>query len=87
MQMPLPQRIQNAPDLNLGLSLYFTAFWDLDTCRPVGFGYGPIPWSAVRDYALTFEFDEEQQEALFYLIRKLDNAYLQHQHKVKKNAP
>ena len=78
MRKPLPKKIQNAPELNLGLELYWDAFWDLSTCRPTGFGAGPIPWLAVRDYSLTFEFDDEQQDDLFHLIRLMDNEYINH---------
>lgn len=83
MRRPLPKRIQDAPELQLGLELYWDAFWDLSTCRTSGFGAGPIPWLAVREYALTFEFDEEQMNDLFYLVRRMDNVYLEH-HKKKQ---
>lgn len=87
MRRPLPKKIQNAPELMLGLELYWNAFWDLSTCRASGLGAGPIPWLAVRDYALTFEFDEEQQEDLFYLVRLMDNEFLiHHQNKEKKSS-
>ena len=33
---------------------------------------GPIPWTAMNEYARTYEFDEEQREALFYYIRHMD---------------
>jgi len=78
MRKPLPKKIQNAPELNLGLELYWNAFWDLSTCRSTGFGAGPIPWLAILEYTRTFEFDEEQQEDAFYLVRVMDNAYLNH---------
>lgn len=75
---PLPEKIANAPELMLGLELYYSAFWDLTTCRQLGFGAaGAIPWSAIKDYAVAFDFDEEQAEDLFYFIRKMDNAYLE----------
>lgn len=74
---PLPEKVANAPALMLGMELYYDAFWDLTTCRQVGFGAGAIPWASVRDYGLTFEFDEEQMEDLFYFIRVMDNAYLE----------
>jgi len=81
MGMPLPDRIAKAPDLHIGLELYYAAFWELDTCRPIGWGMGPIPWAAVKDYAQTFDLDEEQQESLFFLVRKMDNEYLKYMSK------
>ena len=73
---PLPKRIADSPQIQLGLDLYYDAFWELTTCRPLGWGIGPIPWSSMRDYAQTFDFDEEQTSALFYYIRVMDNAYM-----------
>jgi hypothetical protein len=80
----LPDRIQNAPELMMGLELYWDAFWDLSTCRVSGFGAGPIPWLAMREYALTFGFDEEQMDDLFYFVRVMDNEYLNHYAKKEK---
>lgn len=79
----LPDRILNAPQLRLGLELYYGAFSELSSCRTTGFGAGPIPWSVVQDYADTFVFDDEQTEALHYLIRKMDSAYLDHVNRPK----
>jgi hypothetical protein len=79
--LPLPKRIANAPTLFIGLELYYDAFWELDTCREVGWGWGPIPWSAIKDYAETFNFDDEQRDDLYYFIRVMDNAYLRYRHK------
>lgn len=84
---PYPDRIAGAPSLNLGLELYFDAFWDLSSCRGAGWSVMPIPWGVVRDYATTFELDEAQQEDLFYLIRVMDNAFLEHHDKGKKSSP
>jgi hypothetical protein len=80
---PLPEKITNMPELRLGLELYYVAFWDLSTCRPVGLGIGAIPWLAIRDYALAFEFDEEQAEYLFYCVRRMDNAFIEFHSKKK----
>ena len=60
----------------LGLELYYDAFWELSTCRATGLALGPIPWSAIKDYAVTFGLDEAQEEDLFYLVRAVDNAFL-----------
>lgn len=82
-RMPLPKKIQNAPQLRLGLDLYYNAFWDLTSCRAVGWGLGPIPWVSIKDYGETFEFDEDQTESLFYFVRMMDNAFLDH-HRTKE---
>lgn len=62
----------------LGLELFWEAFWELTTCRSVGFSMGPIPWLAMREYAVTFEMGGDQQDDLFYLVREMDNAYINH---------
>ncbi len=77
-RLPLPDRIQNAPELELGLELYYGAFWDLDSCRPLGMGEGPIPWIAIEQYAQLNDIVGDQREMLHFHIRQLDNAYLQH---------
>ena len=73
---PLPDRIANAPELKIGLSLYMQAFFDLDSDRTHTLAPTAIPWSSIKDYALAWQFDEEQTEDLFYLIRKMDNEHL-----------
>ena len=74
--LPLPEKIKNAPVLWIGLQLYWTAFFDLTTCRSSGLTVAPIPWSVMKDYAIAKEFDADQTESLFYLIRAMDNAYM-----------
>lgn len=75
---PLPDRIANAPEVLLGLELYWQAFWELNTCRPAGWGLAPIPWSVMNDYATTFDFDDDQRESLFDYIMRMDKAYRDH---------
>jgi hypothetical protein len=75
---PLPDRIANAPELNLGLALYLNAFFELDTERTNGFGLGRIPLSTIRDYAIGYEFDEHQTEDLFMYVKRMDIAYLEY---------
>lgn len=72
----LPGKIENAPELHMGLGLYYNAYWELTSCRASGWGIGPIPWSAILEYARFFEFSEEQEEDLLYYVRMMDNAYL-----------
>lgn len=74
---PLPDAIQNAPELQLGLELFYIAFMDLSTCRSVGSILpGPIPWSAIQSYCEAFDIAGEQREDLFYHVEHLDKSYL-----------
>lgn len=75
---PLPTAIKNAPELQPGLGLYYTAYLDLQGDRQVGMSEGLIPWTAVDRYAERNQFDDETREDLQYHVRKLDEAYLAH---------
>jgi hypothetical protein len=77
-RLPFPNKIQNAPQLKLGLELYYSAFGDLNSCRQMGYGEGPIPWNAINEYAVLNDFSDEQSEDLVYFVRELDVAYLKH---------
>lgn len=81
--MPIPDFIKNAPELMPGLEVFLQAFWDLSTCRQIGMGLGPIPWTSVESYAtLYFESDGFKQDLHFH-IRQLDAAYLEWANKGK----
>lgn len=84
--MPLPKAIADAPELELGLDLFYLAFMDLTTCRSMGFGEGPIPWSAVRDYCDEMELEGDQREDMFNHIRMMDTTYLNHRASKKQPA-
>lgn len=73
---PLPERIQNAPELRTGLQLYIQAFFDLDSERSHAMGLVAIPWSSINEYAKAFDFDDEQKDCLFFFIRRLDASHL-----------
>ena len=71
--MPLPKRIQEAPELTLGLHLFYVAFLDL----AVG-SSGQISWGEVQNYGLHLDLDEETLEDLHYHIGQMDQARAQH---------
>lgn len=75
---PIPDRINNAPTLTLGLEFYYAAFNELSTCREVGLGMGPIPWTEVRSYADSYGLPEEEAEDLHVLMAIMDEAFLKH---------
>lgn len=86
--MPLPERIANAPELYLGLELYYRAFLDLTSCRGQGYGTeGPISWLSIKDYADAQELDLDQRDDLFYHIQHMDLAYLKHKSEKLKAKP
>lgn len=76
--MPIPDRIKNAPELELGLGIYLGAFYDLDTCRPVGWEEGPIPWTAISEWCDRHGLDGDQRDAMNHHIRAMDLEYLKY---------
>ena len=67
------------PDLDEYLERILDAFWELSTCRSLGFGaIGPIPWSAVREYAVHLGIADDELLAgdLLALVHELDDEFL-----------
>lgn len=81
----LPERIQDAPDLLLGLELYFNAFIELNTCRSTGWSAGPIPSWSVGEYADRLDLNEDETEDLHYHMRMMDQAFLKHMARKNKD--
>jgi len=79
--LPFPQAIQNAPELWIGLGLYFGAFQDLDGDRPSGWTVRPIPLAAILNYCQAYNIVDEQREDLIYFLRAMDKAYIKHETK------
>ena len=75
---PLPDAIADAPDLQPELELYFSGFMDLRYDRPIGMGFGPIPWMTIQHYCAVRGFDAEQSEAMHHYCRAMDTAWLNH---------
>lgn len=71
-----PKALQEKPEIPVHLLAVWRAFWDLNHDRAIGFGRGPIPFTAIDRYALRFGFDGDDFERLFLLIRALDAEYL-----------
>ena len=74
--LPVPDCIANPPVLGEGLGMFLDAFWRLTTCRQMGFGLGPIPWTAIQEYARINEFDDDHADDLEHHVMAMDSAYL-----------
>ena len=72
----LPERIRNAPDLFVGLELYFSAVTELNTCRSTGWSAGPIPSWCIDEFADRIDLTDDEAEDLHYHIRMMDKAFL-----------
>lgn len=80
----VPKQIEQAPQLILGLDLYFDAFAELSSCRSIGMAEGPIPWTAIRAWCDENEVVGEQREKTFRIVRAMDVAYLKWRSKKDK---
>lgn len=86
-RQPLPDVIANAPQILPGLEMYYEAFSELSTCRSNGMAMGPIPWTAIDQYALRHGFEADGFEYLVRMVRALDDAFLAYsQKKAKEEA-
>jgi len=77
-RMPIPDKIQNAPQLLDGLDLYYTGFMDLTTCREIGMVEGPISWTNMAGYCKFHNITGEQAEDFLYFVSRMDSTYLKH---------
>lgn len=71
---PIPDRIQNAPQLFSGLGLYYDAFFDLDTTRNHQMQFSRISWLSIREYGEAHDFNAQQLAFLLYCIPRMDQA-------------
>lgn len=87
-KQPVPDKIARAPILLPWLDSIYVAFTRLTTCRPTGFDLGPIPWTAIHQYASAYGWADEFDE--FYrfetLIYRMDMAYLEESNRKREKA-
>lgn len=76
---PLPDWYLDEPVIEASDMFYIKAFYDLNTCRSVGMGMGPIPWRDIISYAHFYQLDEDIVEAFVDIIREMDDAFLKWQ--------
>lgn len=79
----LPPSAQQ-PELLPASVFVWAAFASLHTCRIVD--GGPIPWTALHEYAVAYRLSLAEMEDLEHLIRALDDKYLDFQDKKRKQA-
>lgn len=60
----------------MGLELYYSAFFELHTCRSVGMSEQAISWLSIQNYCDRLKLSDEQREDMVYHIMNMDNAYL-----------
>jgi len=82
--LPIPEKIKNAPEILPGLQFYYTAFYDLGSCRMGGMSEGEIPWVAVKSYAEWYELDEFEFYDFWKAIKQMDMVYLNYRASKRK---
>jgi len=80
-KLPLPDWIKNRPELAFGLEFYYMAFMDLNSCRQIGMGEGPIPWTDIYLYAQAYDIVEYEFDRFHHIMCSMDSAYLNERQK------
>lgn len=84
-KLPLPEKLLNAPQVAIGLELYYIGFSELTTCRYTP--DSPISWVVIEQYCQAKGIEGRQKADFFALMYKLDKAYLEHRSsKIEKGA-
>lgn len=60
------------PECDFAASMCLRAWSDLSTCRQIGMALGPIPITAIYEWADRKGFDDEAREIMTHVIRQLD---------------
>lgn len=76
LNAPLPDKMANIPDLNLGLDFYLEVYLDLCSDKDIGFGEGPIPWSSMDNWAKRYNIVGYEFERMVSVLRYADNEIL-----------
>lgn len=65
------------PETQEWLDYYWRAFLDLSTTRQIGMGAGPIPWTAINEWAARHGVtDIDDFEDLAFIVQRLDGEHL-----------
>jgi hypothetical protein len=72
---PLPDWYLNKPFTDFQGNWYLNAFYELSTNRSLGMSIGPIPWTAITEYATYHGLSRLTTDIFHIIIRALDNAY------------
>ncbi|MBT2244578.1 hypothetical protein JQK15_13620 [Sphingobium sp. BHU LFT2] len=70
--LPAIRILDTEPKLGPDTEFWFNAFKTLETERAVGFGDGPIPFTAILAFARYYGLSEFETDFLITFIRSLD---------------
>jgi len=60
-----------------GSEWLWSAFHELSTCRTLGMGIGPIPWTAKAEYARYYRLTEDEEEVFMFCMNYIDNIFVE----------
>jgi hypothetical protein len=76
----LPEWATKRPELQRDDPFYINAFWELSSCRQYSQGaIGPIPWTAISEYADRHSLDHVVRRVFLEVVRGLDATWLEWQ--------
>lgn len=55
-----------------------SAFWELSSTRNFGWVIGPIPWTAMVQYAHHHHLEPDMINVFIQVMRELDDVYIRH---------
>jgi hypothetical protein len=71
--------LEEQPELLSSGEQYWEAFWALISTRPIGFGVGPIPFTAIVSYMNEIGLsDPDDREDMRKFVQFLDLRYLEY---------
>lgn len=74
--MPVPEPLRDPPEIEQGLEIYWVAYAEVSTDRPMGFGAAPIPWTAIQRWGEVHELNEDQMTLLHTFLRSMDAEFM-----------
>lgn len=72
---PIPDAIQNAPELDQGSDFFLHAYLELSSCR---YSDGPIPWGALAEYAYAHDVNGELLDEMMFIVRHVDSDIMEY---------
>ena len=69
------------PPIPDGWENVWEAWCELTTCRQIGMAAGPVPWTAIHQYARAYDYDWWEERQLGIFVRRLDSVYFKHTEK------
>ena len=77
------QALDTKPRID-GVEWLWEAWVTLGTCRSIGMEPGPIPWTAINDYAQRYGLCDDEFEELCYCVQHLEREYREHVAQTRK---